>query len=80
MACGGGNCKQVSRKMIDSDSGPLPQGYHERMSILVNQIMPLCEKAHDIAAEFTGEGETPLLELDVDGLHVEIRKTKQKEK
>jgi len=56
---------------IDVD-GHLPEGYHERMKILVNHIISLSEKALDIAEEFQMEDHRIVVDLHGERINVTI--------
>ncbi len=66
--------------MIDDGidvEGHLPEGYHERMSILVNQIISLSEKALDIAEEFQIEDHHIIVDLHGERINVTIRRNEK---
>ena len=52
---------------------PLPGGYHEKISVLINEIIPLCEKAFAIADEF-GEDDESSLVLSNGEIEITIKK------
>ena len=57
----------------DGEVGPLPGGYHDRISDLINELMPLCEKAFLIADEF-GEDDNSSLTLEGGIVKVTIKR------